>query len=201
MPETPIFYSAASEFGLDGKWPPAVRLSGLEALADASAGKTVLDLGAAEGFIARRFLSGGQDGGAALLHGFEFVPERVTAARRICARYGNAMFWQADLSHWDAFRSAHAEHLLARYEIVLYLGLHHHLPALCRGATLAGAAAMSCDVLALRMPDDCYAEEQVAEQLSGEGFRLSDDHRSAAFPELGPLRIFRRRQVSGVSPR
>jgi predicted TPR repeat methyltransferase len=165
-------------------------MSGLEQLADGCLGKSVLDLGAAEGLVARRFLQGG----AAALHGFDIVPDRVTAARRNCGEFKNAAFWQADLSDWRMFHAQQAEHLLQTYDIVLYLGLHHHLPGASRGPTLAGAAAMSGDILALRTPDAFYEEGQVAEGLRSQGFQLLQEHRNIAVRDLGPLRIFSRRE-------
>jgi predicted TPR repeat methyltransferase len=182
------WYSAAPELGLYGRWAPEIRMSGLEGLAGACSGKSVLDLGAAEGLIANRFLHDG----AALVHGFDIVLDRVMAARRICGEFQNAAFWQADLSDWGLFRAEHTECLLPRYDIVLYLGLHHHLPVAGRGKTLEGAAAMSGDILALRTPDACYGEEQVAERLHQQGLKLLEEHWNHAVPELGPLRIFRR---------
>jgi 2-polyprenyl-3-methyl-5-hydroxy-6-metoxy-1,4-benzoquinol methylase len=148
----PKWYSAALEFGLDGRWAPEIRMSGLEGLAAACSGKSILDLGTAEGLIASHFLRRG----AALIHGFEIVPDRVLAARRICEEFKNASFWQADLSDWLDFRARYAEHLLVQYDIVLYLGLHHHLPLPARDSTLEGASSMSRDILALRTPDACY---------------------------------------------
>jgi hypothetical protein len=178
------------------RWAPEVRMSGLERLASGCAGKSVLDLGSAEGLIARCFLQGG----AAVLHGVDIVSDRVIAAREVCGDFGNASFWQADLSDWPTFRARHAGHLLPWYDIVLYLGLHHHLPAASRGSTLAGAAAMSGDVFALRTPDACYEEGQAAERLQKRGFRLSLEHRSQTAQELGTLRIFSRSE-GGASKR
>lgn len=181
-------YSAAPELGLYGRWAPQIRMSGLERLAGACSGKSVLDLGAAEGLIAHRFLQHG----AALVHGFDIVLDRVMAARSICGEFQNAAFWRADLSDWKLFHAEHAERLLPRYDIVLYLGLHHHLPVAGRGETLEGAAAMSRDILALRTPDACYGEEQLAERLHKRGFQLLEEHCNHSVQELGPLRIFQR---------
>ncbi len=40
---------------------------------------------------------------------------------------------------------SNAQRLLPRYDIVLYLGLHHYLPVAGRGETFDGVAAMSGD--------------------------------------------------------
>lgn len=181
-------YSYAPEFGLHGAWALDIRLSGLGPLIEACAGKNVLDLGAAEGLIARRFL----DQGAALVHGYDIVPARVAAARRICQHFSNANFWEGDLSDWDDFRRKEGEHLLPRYDIVLYLGLHHHLPSDRRMSILLGAASMSNDILTLRTPDVCYREDGVAERLRAEGWCLSEEHTTGLRENLSPLRVFRR---------
>jgi predicted TPR repeat methyltransferase len=181
-------YTAAPELGLFGRWPLEIRLSGLGGLVGTCSGKSVLDLGTAEGLVANRFLQNG----TSLLHGFDLMMERVLAARHICGKFQNAAFWQADLSDWNKFRLDHAEHLLGGYDIVLYLGLHHHLPIDGRASTLRGAAAMSGDVFALRTPDACYSGELLAVMLQNQGFQLSEEHRNPDFQQLGPLRIFRR---------
>jgi predicted TPR repeat methyltransferase len=181
-------YSDAPELGLHGRWTLEVRMSGLERLAAGCSGQSVLDLGAAEGLVARRFLQHG----ATMLHGFEIMESRVAAACRICGEFGNAGFWQADLSDWNAFRSRNADRLRSVYDIVLYLGLNHHLPASARKATIDGAAAMSAGIFALRTTDACYNEERIAESLRLQGFELSEENSNAAHPDLGPVRIFRR---------
>jgi SAM-dependent methyltransferase len=190
VPDRPDWYSDAPEFGLHGRWPPEIRLSGLEQLMGACSGKSVLDLGTAEGLIAYRFLQRG----AALVHGFDIVSDRVSAARRICGEFQNASFWRADLSDWCGFRAEHAEHLLVQYDVVLYLGLHHHLPIAGRGPTLDGAATLSRNMLALRTPDAFYTGEQLAERLRNNGFLLCEEYQNHAMQELGPLRIFQRRE-------
>lgn len=184
-------YSAAPQYGLHGRWAPEIRMSGLGPLMEECRGKSILDLGAAEGLIANRFL----EHGAVLVHGFEIVPDRVTAARRVCAAFPSAEFWQADLANWPAFRACHAEHLLTHYDLVLYLGLHHHLPVATRDSTLQGAAAMSAAVIAVRTPDICYDQARIAETLRVRGFRLWQEHRHTSCSELGTLRIFQRREA------
>lgn len=181
-------YYAAPELGLGGRWSPELRMSGLERLAGTCSGKSILDLGTAEGLVAYRFLRQG----AALLHGFDIVPERIEAARHICGEFPGAAFWSGDISDWRSFRAKHAENLLAHYDIVLYLGVHHHLPDAGRDSALEGAAAMSRDILALRTPDACYEEKRVADKLLNLGFWLSEERRNPDGQELGTLRVFRR---------
>ena len=73
-------YYHAPECNLFGKWPLEDRLDGLQPVLDHCQDRTVLDLGVAEGAIARQFLSAG----ARQLHGFELKSSRVDQAKRLC---------------------------------------------------------------------------------------------------------------------
>jgi glycosyltransferase involved in cell wall biosynthesis len=164
------YYTWSPELGLFGKWPEAERTTGLDRLFAECPGKTILDLGAGEGVLARRFL----EQGAIRADGFERESSRVMLATRICDHLPGARFWEADLSDWCAFETNHATHLLERYNIVLYLGLHHHLPASSRLASLAGAAARASDWIALRMRAPIFVSDGIAEFLAERGFSLVD---------------------------
>jgi 2-polyprenyl-3-methyl-5-hydroxy-6-metoxy-1,4-benzoquinol methylase len=182
------YYTWSPELGLFGKWPEAKRLAGLEVLLAECAGKTVLDLGASEGVIVRRLL----DQGAALVHGFEREPSRVRLAASICGDLSGAHFWEADLSDWNAFETAHSAHLRERYDIVLYLGLHHHLPAASRMISLAGAAMRTSDWLTVRTPASLFAADGIGEFLVNRGFSLVVNAQSDDNTSLGGSNLFRR---------
>lgn len=174
FPET-NYYTWSPDLGLFGKWPESERLAGLEMLLDGCAGKTVCDLGSGEGVIARRLL----DRGAKFVHGFDREPSRVRLAARICDGSVASRFWHADLSNWTAFEIAHETHLLEKYDIVLYLGLHHHLPAATRMRSLAAAARRASRWFAVRTPSAIFMEDEIGSHLENDGFVLvnsqSDD--------------------------
>lgn len=89
------------------------------ALAECS-GKTVLDLGCAEGLIGREFARAG----AARVHGIEAVADHIAVAREQCA--GLPMtFEQAHLLLLCQERLASGE--IEQYDIVLSLGVCHKL--------------------------------------------------------------------------
>jgi 2-polyprenyl-3-methyl-5-hydroxy-6-metoxy-1,4-benzoquinol methylase/predicted O-methyltransferase YrrM len=184
-----FYYTWAPELGLFGKWPEAARLAGMEPLLAECRGKSVCDLGAGDGVIARRFL----DRGAALVHGFELEQSRVELAARLCGGFAEARFWQADLSNWPAFETAHRAHLRERYDIVLYLGLHHHLPPANRMNSLAEAAARASDLLAVRTPATLYAADNIQAFLESRGFMLIDAQSDDNAKTLGGSHLFRRR--------
>lgn len=188
-------YTHAPEFGLFGKWGLADRLSGLDLLLDACAGRSVCDLGAGDGVIARRFL----DRGAAVLHGFERDPTRVALARGVCKDHPQAGFRTADLSDWGAFETAGAGGLLPAYDIVLYLGLHHHLPAATRMAVLTGAAARSGDWLAIRTPSQVFETDDIGAAVEKLGFGLVQTGGDDKASGRGGSYLFRRR--SGAAGR
>ena len=132
-------YYRVPELGLLGKWDPAERLAGLEPLLAEAAGASVLDLGAAEGLVSATMARAG----ARVVHAFELDPARVRAAADLLERCESADSEArvADLSDWNAFTRVAGDVLRDRYDIVLFLGLYHHLPEGARAAALRGALA------------------------------------------------------------
>ena len=181
-------YFHLPQSGLHGKWPAEVRLTGLESLIANARGRTVLDLGAAEGWIARTFL----EAGSATVHGFELDESRVRAAQTLCANFAGTQFRQADLSDWKALRARHSDVLLHSYDIVLYLGIHHHLTQEGRRETLAGAASLAKSFLAIRTSPALFAADAIAPSLEAAGFRLTESQPNNTANLLGGFWLFER---------
>jgi 2-polyprenyl-3-methyl-5-hydroxy-6-metoxy-1,4-benzoquinol methylase len=119
----------------DGKVDPQRQLRGLEPLLGLCAGKSVLDLGCAEGVISLNFAQAG----AAVVHGIEVGASRVAVAREILAKTSaQNRFWCFDLNKFDEMTE-----LDDGYDIVLCLAIAQKLKqpdkflrraaALCRG--------------------------------------------------------------------
>lgn len=87
------------------------------ALAEAK-GKTVLDLGCAEGAIAREFAQAG----AARVLGIELLAPHLAVARAWCRKYPQVRFICAHLGDYIA-----AQESIRQYDIVLALGIIHKL--------------------------------------------------------------------------
>ncbi len=105
----------------------------LPALAEAS-GKTVLDLGCAEGLLGRAFAQAG----AKHVHGMESVRDHLAVARRVCK--GLAMSFElAELNQLPEPK---------QYDIVLALGIIHKLHD--PGAGLRWAASCARDLFLIR---------------------------------------------------
>lgn len=162
------YYTWSPQLQLFGKWPEEQRLHGLSLILDAAPGASICDLGAGDGAIARRLL----DRGAAIVHGFEIDPRRVDLAGSLCAGFSGAAFHQADLSDWSLFEARHAGDMLESYDIVLYLGLHHHLPAAGRMHALLSAARRASRWLAVRTPRTLFQSDGIESTLAGQGFAL-----------------------------
>ncbi|WP_169980196.1 class I SAM-dependent methyltransferase [Tautonia rosea] len=178
--------------GLYGKWPLDDRLRGLMPLIERSAGLSVIDFGAAEGFVARELLRRG----ASQVLGFELDPGRVAAANELCAPFGPSRFRVADLSDWHRFRSTHADVIEDGYDIVLYLGLQHHLPCGDRLETLDGAAALARRYFAIRTTPSIYEQDAIDARLRASGFEpiaSTEDAATNGRSYLGAARIFERR--------
>lgn len=86
---------------------------------------TVLDYGSSDGLVAYEFARHG----VRLIHGFEIDRERREFATRLFRKVPvESEFCSADLSiQWDRFERKFEYLLLDTYDIVLYLGVYHHL--------------------------------------------------------------------------
>lgn len=115
-----------------------------EALPEA-AGKSVLDLGCAEGLIGREFARAG----AVRVLGIESLEGHLDVARRACADLPQMEFEQAYLQDWIA---AHEPPMV--FDIVLALGIIHKLydPAV----PLRWAARSCGDLLLFRAPANAW---------------------------------------------
>lgn len=183
-------YFRMPEFGLYGKWDPQLRLSGLEILLENCRDSTVLDLGAAEGIVASQFARNG----CRLIHGYELDAGRVDIARKILSQtpVKEFEFRTADLSSWEAFTSRQNGMLLDEYDIVLFLGLYHHLPQNERLNTLLSALRKAGSFFAIRTQRQLVEQDNLVTKIEAEGFQLI--HEIEADPEenLGWMGVFRK---------
>jgi len=148
-------YFDAPEHGLAGRRPGTdlpTRLLGLDPLLEPERcrGARVLDLGCAEGLIALELARRG----AACVHGFDLQEVSIAHARRLFAEVECPhVFRQADLAG-GTFERAHADVLLPRYDVILFLGVYHHVVrqggAVRADRLLAGLAERCAGVLAIR---------------------------------------------------
>lgn len=186
-----IHYTYAPEDGLYGKWPLAERLQGLEPLLKLAHGMSIIDFGAAEGLVAREFLKRG----AAKVRGFELEGCRMRKANALCAAWDDVEFRQADLSDWDGFYRLHGDAIDNAYDIVLYLGIQHHLPAGQRRKTLAHAIDLSRQYFVIRTIPAVYDADSIANLLEAKGFHLMENGPDPQpHGHLGNVRIYERSQ-------
>jgi len=183
-------YYRLPELGLFGKWDPTVRVNGLDSLLARCEGASVLDLGAAEGVVGLEFASRG----AGPIHGFELDPDRVSFARSLFVRAGldRASFRTADLADWPEFVRRNADLLQDDYDIVLFLGLYHHLPATTRRQSLAAALQRARRWFVIRTPETLRRTENVVGTITAHGFTLIEEHRASEAENAGWLGLFRR---------
>jgi glycosyltransferase involved in cell wall biosynthesis len=186
LPDGRHHYIHAPGEGLFGKWAPQDRLQGLQPLLEKATGLTVLDLGAAEGIIAREFLKSG----ASLIRGFDLDSARVAVANSL-APGGPMQFHAADLSNWSSFEIAHQELLRHGFDVVLYLGLHQHLPADQRLAVLRGALRLAKRYFAFRAPAALSKSDRIETLVEEAGFRRLDiGSKDQNQSHLGPCQLF-----------
>ena len=189
--ERPPFphYYRVPEVGLFGKRALAPRIRGFTPLFAHTRGATLLDLGSAEGLVSRAFA---RDGGVLCIHGFEKDPGRVAFARNLFkGEHGvEAVFRPADLGDWGGFVSRNRDLLLPRYDVVLFLGVYHHLPEEARRMSLEGALSLCRRWFALRTPQRFVMRDGLERFLHARGFRLR--HRVEEEGGTGWMGIFER---------
>lgn len=121
------------------------QMLGLDLALKETAGKTVLDLGCAEGLIAREFARAG----AKSVLGVELLEEHLKIARAQCKSFPQMQFIQAHLGDYIKARES-----FPQYDIVLALGIIHKLedPAV----PLRFAAQSARSLLVFRAPAKKY---------------------------------------------
>jgi len=126
------------------------QMTGLQPALAGTPGRSVLDLGCAEGLIGREFARAG----AAAVHGVEMQERHLIIARELCA--GLPMTFQcADLDEMAARDSA----LPPRYDIVLALAVLHKLFAPENGARFCARASRS--LVVVRLPANSEANRGI----------------------------------------
>ena len=164
------------------------RLEGLEPLLSASARKSVLDIGCCEGLIAWEFARRG----ARRVHGFDRDLAGVLIARRLFRDMPiEAVFETFDLAQGArAFEEAFSRSLEEQYDIVLFLGVYHHLARQMAPEALDDLmrflARRSRQWLAVRTDLLPQFEQQVVEL----GFTIA--HSSPTRGNVGMLHLFER---------
>lgn len=180
-------YIACPEYGMYGKTAPSERFEGLAGLLDQAEGKSVLDLGAAEGLIAKAFF----DHGAAYVDAYELEQSRVEKAICLFQKPG-VTFACMDLSDAGCVSRLEAAAPSGCYDIVLNLGLLHHLAPAARMRLLTASARLAKEKLAIRTPVATFESTHIQQFLEQEGFVLE----SHVSPDLtafsGPIWIFSR---------
>ena len=119
-------YHSIPELGYQGNRSIESRLDGISVLEGHCNRATVLDLGCAEGVVARALVSYG----ARLVHGFDVAEERLETARGLFATLPGQesltyAFLIGDFSDMARFRNEFAAELRKAYDIVLLLGVMH----------------------------------------------------------------------------
>jgi hypothetical protein len=132
------------------------QIAGLEIIRDACVGKSVLDLGCAEGAISLELAKAG----ARLVHGVELEAQRLQVAEALFGKQCpgvSRQFIEWDLSRFDElFLDATADSrppqpvLRTRYDVVLCLAIAQKLPN--PGRFLRLAATLCSDLFAVRLP-------------------------------------------------
>jgi len=165
------------------------RLAGLEPLLEAARGATVLDLGCFDGLIAYEFFRSG----AKLVHGIDNDARHLETAGRIFSQADiPSRFAHADLRKPRAVALALGADGLAKYDIVLFLGVYQHIFRSMndrrRNELVADIVRRTGSLLAVRVPDDVWGEFE--RRLPAGDLELLRTVPQAG--HVGELRIYRR---------
>ena len=161
------------------------RLLGLDAVLAQAAGRTVLDVGCHDGTVAEAFA----EAGAAQVDGCDISKAAVDIANHRVKREP-AAFHVADLSHGP--QALASLPLRPKYDIVCYLGMHHHLAGQMRPAALGQLTSAILDrcgeVFVARTPLRHF--EGLHEMVIRAGFEPISDLEISG--KVGPSRVYRR---------
>ncbi|MGN6487630.1 MAG: class I SAM-dependent methyltransferase [Devosia sp.] len=169
---------------------PEDRLAGLETVLASAPGRTVLDVGSHDGTVAEAFAKAG----ATRIDGCDIFERGVAlATERVASIQPNSSFHVADLSLGP--KALQALPLLPKYDIVCYLGVHHHVkwqmsPSALERLT-AAIVGRSSDLLAVRTPLKYF--DGLHRMISAGGFVPVGDLVTGENRGVGPLRVYRRR--------
>jgi glycosyltransferase involved in cell wall biosynthesis len=163
-------YVRAPELGLFGKWALSDRFIGMDTLFNVCTNKTILDLGAAEGIVSLELLKRS----ASKVTGFEFDIDRVEFANILIKKSGYkniANITQANLVPWDTFIESNNNALDFSYDIVLYLGIHHHLGEQeNRVTSLLGAIKLAKEYFVIRTPHAFWEQDSILALITKAGW-------------------------------
>lgn len=165
---------------------PEDRLHGLDTAFERAAGRTVLDVGCHNGTVARAFA----DHGSVHIDGFDLSPAAVAEAReKTAGTNADTRIVTGDLSlGFDGINDALR---LPRYDIVCYLGVHHHLQGQLSAADLErlerSLMDLAGELFVLRVP--LRFQDDFAQRLLLAGFKPVTD---VVEGRKGSARVFER---------
>ncbi len=178
--------------GLEGKWNLQLRMKGLEVLLDKAQDATILDVGAAEGLVALEFAKRG----ALYITGIEYDMKRVQKANEIFkAEKQEGFFIQGDLNNWQKIVDDNlimSDPDCQTYDIVLFLGIFHHLNGASRVATTKRVLDTCNKYFAVRTPADFMPMLMEVVVSSGK-FKRFNQSGGVKGTDLGNLVIFERK--------
>lgn len=153
------------KLGLTGKKDPRERLEAILPLVQRAAGRSVLDLGCAEGLMLQPFLANG----ARFVHGVDESARRIQSARRRVDS-GNSRFDVVDLNFPANIRDRRI--FRESYNIVLFLGIYQHLDKHVRERSLSLALSMASEWFAIRCPRPLF--DGAMRLITNQGFAIED---------------------------
>lgn len=122
-----MYYALRSDYTTKKSFIGSIfdRLQGLEFLMPYCKNTSVLDVGACDGLVAYEIARYG----AAVIHGFEQNIDDISFARRLFRDVPcKTIFVEANIAvNSQAFRNQYKSILKELYDIVLFLGIYHHL--------------------------------------------------------------------------
>lgn len=165
------------------------RLTGLEYVLEKCRGKTVLDVGSCDGLVGYEFARNG----ARLVHGIDVDRAGINFSRRLFRYVPVAsLFARVDVSRSENLPIGDkAKGFLCKYDIVLFLGMYHHLRRQADKKDLERIVTRLLQAAETYFVVRTDLMPEVDDIVTGNGFGLV--HGVDGGREIGKLNVYKRR--------
>lgn len=168
------------------------RVDGMDCLLDNCKGASILDIGSCDGLVAYEFAKRGAD----LIHGFDCNISDIAFAMRLFRSVPTkSAFTHTNVALGpEQFLENNASILIDSYDIVLFLGVYHHLKRQMNPAQLSDLLdcllRKSKSLFAIRtnLVEECEA------QICSNGFKLLYETEECS--EVGKLQVYQRENTT-----
>ena len=100
------------------------------------------------------------------------------------------------MNQWSSLKIQNQDLLLDQYDIVCYLGIHHHLDPKTRNSNLRDILDLADEYFVIRTPRDVYVADRLDELIQSTGFQPIASQEGNAESHSGDIHVFRKQKLS-----